>query len=626
MDDYLMQSYENAKNKIFWDLENASIPKQVRKDKCNSSQILSRFKSALSSAKMNGPISMEVFSQTDTIPIGFVDTLTASAKSVRVTLVPPRFIRVRNEEERQKEVVDAAITNSVTHYMRKGFKNLPRNVILVTGDQDFTKLIAQLKRHGFNIIVVLTDQSLNTGAFLGQHADMIWTFDDFRKGMEPIFKKQTQVERSERQAFVGSVSKLMGIVDSLHEERIACSEQNLKLLLMEDDFKKILKLAVTLGKIVEEKEEGVLNKLKQGASLSLDEILANQLANRNEELTRFYRLAYTHSSTLNVFTTPRVNDFPRKLWEEVGHAILNNATLQIELKQSKNLYLAASALRKHCNYIKDYYLSHIVSLIRIMFGELGWLTYLFAIRDVRISFIDAFFKSLERKRKRKPSAMAFPKVSRTPNFKQLDNKNKTFICWDFDSTPAPPDQAIFKYIPEKMVCAVRNCKLEGPVTIKVFAKTEVFNPFRKVLSRADIEVTDIKFKQGRQNAVSSKIPHDVGLLSVGDLSIANYIFITDNEFYAEVMRRLKKEGHKIILVQSEMIVAELIEIADDETIAADERSTITMMIAQVMNVTHALCNNKSLPTRANIRKECPEGRIQRQRYVGLVELRMKMIK
>jgi hypothetical protein len=36
-----------------------------------------------------------------------------------------------------------------------------------------------------------------------------------------------------------------------------------------------------------------------------------------------------------------------------------------------------------------------------MFGELGWLTYLFAIRDVRISFIDAFFKSLERKRKRK---------------------------------------------------------------------------------------------------------------------------------------------------------------------------------------------------------------------------------
>jgi uncharacterized LabA/DUF88 family protein len=73
--------------------------------------------------------------------------------------------------------------------MRKGFKNLPRNVILVTGDQDFTKLIAQLKQHGFNIIVVLTDQSLNTGAFLGQHADMIWTFDDFRKGMEPIFKK-----------------------------------------------------------------------------------------------------------------------------------------------------------------------------------------------------------------------------------------------------------------------------------------------------------------------------------------------------------------------------------------------------------------------------------------------------
>jgi hypothetical protein len=54
-------------------------------------------------------------------------------------------------------------------------------------------------------------------------------------------------------------------------------------------------------------------------------------------------------------------------------------------------YLAASALRKHCNYIKDYYLSNIVSLIRIMFGELGWLTYLFAIRDVRISFIDAFF-------------------------------------------------------------------------------------------------------------------------------------------------------------------------------------------------------------------------------------------
>ncbi|KAK2350196.1 putative endonuclease or glycosyl hydrolase [Trifolium repens] len=260
-----------------------------------------------------------------------------------------------------------------------------------------------------------------------------------------------------------------------------------------------------------------------------------------------------------------------------------------------------------------------------MFGELGWLTYPFAIRDVHISFIDAFFKSLERKRK--PSAMAFPRVSRTPNCKQLDNKNKTFICWDFDSTPAPPDQAIFKYIPEKMVCAVRNCKLEGPVTIKVFAKTEIFNPFRKVLSRADIEVTDIKFKQGRQNAVSSKIPHDVGLLSVGDLSIANYIFITDNEFYAEVMRRLKKEGHKIILVQSEMIVAELIEIADviwsfhnfvrglppffikdeSETIAADERSTITMMIAQVMNVIHALCNNKSLPTRANIRKECPEG-------------------
>jgi hypothetical protein len=34
-----------------------------------------------------------------------------------------------------------------------------------------------------------------------------------------------------------------------------------------------------------------------------------------------------------------------------------------------------------------------------MFGELGWLTYPFAIRDVHISFIDAFFKSLERKRK-----------------------------------------------------------------------------------------------------------------------------------------------------------------------------------------------------------------------------------
>ncbi|WJX14243.1 peptidylprolyl isomerase [Trifolium repens] len=48
-----------------------------------------------------------------------------------------------------------------------------------------------------------------------------------------------------------------------------------------------------------------------------------------------------------------------------------------------------------------------------------------------------------------------------------------------------------------------------------------------------------------------------------------------------------------------------------------------MMIAQVMNVIHALCNNKSLPTRANIRKECSEGFNVKGalEYVGLVELR-----
>lgn len=153
---------------------------------------------------------------------------------------------------------------------------------------------------------------------------------------------------------LGHVSQLVGILKSFHEERITSSHKNIEVVLPSKDFKGIISQALQLGKIVEEKEEVVVDALKKGGTtmnfsennMSWPPKLVQIVEEKDEEVVlydnnKFYRLAGTHSSMLNApfLTPPTAKDYPNKILESIKHDIVHKEDFLLNLQTAKNMYV-----------------------------------------------------------------------------------------------------------------------------------------------------------------------------------------------------------------------------------------------------------------------------------------------
>jgi hypothetical protein len=261
------------------------------------------------------------------------------------------------------------------------------NIIIVTGDKDFSHLIALVKQKCFDIVAVLTEQGMGHNQLM-LDADVIWKFRILWMVYFLYLKKQTSHERQEGRPLVGCETKLMGIVEFLQQERIHSSMDNMRLLFEENlilieekpilieenpivkskkkkeetpeaPFRKTLVMAVLMSKIVEEMNTYVKNQLaKRHVSLVYSMEPPHTATHRKV----FYCLVGTHSSQVSISSpTPCAEVFPLEVWKNIGKAIKKNQTLQNELAESTNIFVDACALRKHCKFIKQFYLDIIIS-------------------------------------------------------------------------------------------------------------------------------------------------------------------------------------------------------------------------------------------------------------------------
>lgn len=602
----LMGSYESQSIRIFWDYESSTIWKKFTP----RGSVINNIKKALLNANMKGPVLLEVIGQTDSFPTGFEMELTDAAAKVtdfmvEIKEVKPRFVEVKKENGktelvRQKEVADETLINSAVSLIRSSIIPPFVNVVIITGDGDFSPLVAEFKRRNYNVIVVLTLQAVNQGA-LAPNADVIWSFNDFITGLEPLYKKRTFEEKSQNVKLVGSVSRIMSIMQTLRDERIAATVHNLALVFGQIGLKLALDYGVQLGKFV----------LDEGGYA-------------------VYRFPNTQSWMSNdVSETAGFKNFDSKVWTKIGHDLLNNTTLQEVLKQSTNMYDAASKLRTTCMVIQKYYLSDVISIIRIMNEELKWIVIsncndCWEIIGFMFDCIKSSYMTFSTNKIYHPRRT----IPKPPVVEKPEDTKVIYVCWDYDSSPMPVSFEVPYALPTKMTSAVRNCNMKGPLTINVFAKKKVFakekmpSSVKKVFAQTNIVVTKIKFKKGRPFAVSPKISLDVGLFSADHLPPANYIFITGDSFYSGVMNNLKSYGHKIFLVQSENTVPQLTEIADvvwsfsdffrglppfyekDKFVESHDSSKIDE-IAVLLKVLRSLRYKKILPTHVNILRNFP---------------------
>lgn len=283
--------------------------------------------------------------------------------------------------------------------------------------------------------------------------------------------------------------------------------------------------------------------------------------------------AASHWMCHNVGQIDSSERFSREVWQMIGDALLHG-DLKNRLISSTNDYEAAERLRNRCNFLQEHYLSDILSMVRVMVGELRWMKWIPTSSYAgRIEFSDAnirsFYRTLSQRQWHHQIPYSKRSISNPSVIGLQGDTNDIYILWDYDSIHVPAEFEFREILFANMVSAVRKYRMKGNLTIEVFVKEKGYAmvlPTRyleKLFYQADVTVTVVQGKKRIKNALSTRIPLKAGLSSV-NRPRANYIFITGNSFYSSVMSELKDCGHNIFLMTDfeNPELAELVDVAD----------------------------------------------------------------
>ncbi|XP_024006812.1 uncharacterized protein LOC112083372 [Eutrema salsugineum] len=145
--------FATAKTSVWWDFENCMVPKG-----CDGHKIALNIKSALEKNKYCGPLTIGAYGDTNKIPSSVQNSL--SSTGVSLIHVPPG-VKDGSDKKILVDMLLCAMENPA-----------PANMMLISGDGDFSYVLHRLRMMGYNVLLVRPDQ--HASPFLIAAANTMW--------------------------------------------------------------------------------------------------------------------------------------------------------------------------------------------------------------------------------------------------------------------------------------------------------------------------------------------------------------------------------------------------------------------------------------------------------------------
>ncbi|XP_044498719.1 uncharacterized protein LOC123220537 [Mangifera indica] len=159
--------YVKAKTSVWWDIENCQVPKG-----CQPHAIAQNISSAIAQLNYCGPLSISAYGDTNRIPQSVQHAL--SSTGISLNHVPPG-VKDASDKKILVEMLFWAVDNPA-----------PANIMLISGDRDFSNALHQLRMRRYNILLA---QPQKASAPLLAAAKSIWLWTSLVAGGPPLTTK-----------------------------------------------------------------------------------------------------------------------------------------------------------------------------------------------------------------------------------------------------------------------------------------------------------------------------------------------------------------------------------------------------------------------------------------------------
>ncbi|XP_044482858.1 meiosis regulator and mRNA stability factor 1-like isoform X2 [Mangifera indica] len=161
------KQYVKAKTSVWWDIENCQVPKR-----CEPHAIAQNISSAVAKLNYCGPLSISAYGDTNRIPQSVQHAL--SSTGISLNQVPPG-VKDASDKKILVDILFWAVDNPA-----------PANIMLISGDRDFSNALHQLRMRRYNILLA---QPQKASAPLLAAAKSIWLWTSLVAGGPPLTTK-----------------------------------------------------------------------------------------------------------------------------------------------------------------------------------------------------------------------------------------------------------------------------------------------------------------------------------------------------------------------------------------------------------------------------------------------------
>ncbi|KAJ0079528.1 hypothetical protein Patl1_23900 [Pistacia atlantica] len=159
--------YVKAKTSVWWDVENCQVPKG-----CDPHAIAQNISSAIAKLNYCGPLSISAYGDTNRIPQSVQHALSSTGISLNQV---PAGIKDASDKKILVDLLFWAVDNPA-----------PANIMLISGDRDFSNALHQLRMRRYNILLA---QPQKASAPLLAAAKSTWLWTSLVTGGPPLTDK-----------------------------------------------------------------------------------------------------------------------------------------------------------------------------------------------------------------------------------------------------------------------------------------------------------------------------------------------------------------------------------------------------------------------------------------------------
>ncbi|KAM7280846.1 hypothetical protein ACFE04_007980 [Oxalis oulophora] len=163
--------YVASKISVWWDIENCQVPERWRG--CDPHSIANNISSALVNLNYCGPLSISAYADTNRIPPSVQHALSSTGISLNHV---PAGVKDASDKKILVDMLFWAVDNPA-----------PGNIMLISGDRDFSNALHQLRMRRYNILLAQPDQNSTSSApDLLAAAKTVWLWSSLLSGGPPV--------------------------------------------------------------------------------------------------------------------------------------------------------------------------------------------------------------------------------------------------------------------------------------------------------------------------------------------------------------------------------------------------------------------------------------------------------